>query len=226
MQAILGHLDLPPLSIWTGAWMGRAGLLAEFFSFFLIAPEILGPERLRGVEEALRKGLGSRHVVWGVILLLTAYLAVLSLVPVVLVLIFGRSLSHPAKGALLAVIFASAISDEVCRLAVAKTVPLVRRRHAIEIVKRMARVNWDLLNPLAFGGTARTSILQWMLWILGIPFHILGVVPFLILPAITLWLLGLAQKVLSGGASLRTFVFGTGALMLLGGIAAQIVTTF
>ena len=217
---------MPLLSIWTGAWVGRAGILAEICAFPLLAPEILGPERLKGVEEALRRGLGSRHVARGVILLLTAYLAVLSLAPVPLVLIFGRPLSYSAKGTLLAVIFASAISDAVSRLAVAKTVPVVRGRHVIEIVKRMARANWDLLNPLAFGRMARTSILQWMLWILGIPFHILGVVPFLILPAITLSLLRLAQKVLSGGASLRTFVFGSGALLLLGGIAAQFVATF
>jgi hypothetical protein len=39
-------------------WVGRAGILAEIVSFFLIAPEIAGPERLKGLEAALERWLG------------------------------------------------------------------------------------------------------------------------------------------------------------------------
>lgn len=36
-------------------WVGRAGILAEAVSFILIAPEIIGVERMRGLEERLER---------------------------------------------------------------------------------------------------------------------------------------------------------------------------
>jgi len=54
------------LSIWTGAWVGRAGILAELCSFPLLAPEILGEERLRGANKALKEWLTHREIPWWV----------------------------------------------------------------------------------------------------------------------------------------------------------------
>jgi hypothetical protein len=228
MQDILGHLDFPLLSIWTGAWTGRAGILAEMCSFFLIAPEILGAERLKGAEEALKKGLQSPFVLRGAVSVWTALFALLLIGPVPLVLILGRNLSLGGQVVLLAAIYVSAFSDLVCRFAVTQR-PLphhLKGGQMLRTLKRMASFSWELVNPFEFGRAVRPNSFQWVSWILGIPFHILETVPFLVAPAVTLALVRLGQNVLTGGTSLRTLVFGTGVVFLLGGILAQFVATF
>ena len=39
-------------------WVNVVGILFEFFSFWLVAPEILGEERLKSWEERLETGIG------------------------------------------------------------------------------------------------------------------------------------------------------------------------
>ena len=39
-------------------WLNRAGILAEAVSFLLIAPEIIGSERLRRAESAIETFIG------------------------------------------------------------------------------------------------------------------------------------------------------------------------
>lgn len=39
------------------AWLNRIGIILEFLSFWLAAPEILGEERLRALERGVERGL-------------------------------------------------------------------------------------------------------------------------------------------------------------------------
>jgi hypothetical protein len=46
-------------------WVNRVGIVLEFLSFWFAAPEILGEERLRAVEQGVEKGIGLLPAVVG-----------------------------------------------------------------------------------------------------------------------------------------------------------------
>jgi len=50
---------MPLLSIWTGAWVGRAGLLAQAVAVLLMAPQIAGETRMLRVESRLTEWAGA-----------------------------------------------------------------------------------------------------------------------------------------------------------------------
>jgi len=212
-------------------WVGRAGIIAEAVSFFLIAPEILGPERLKGAERALAEGLDSplmRRAAFGV---WAAFWIVLFL-PVSLVwwpiVVFVFGISWWKFGALLAAIHLSWFSSYVCRGVVRR--PLfdqpVESARLFDGLGRMARFSTVVLNPFEFGRIMKPSFSQWLFWMLGIPFHIVAFLSYFILPATIVALIHLQQRLLAGQNALRALVFGTGAFLLFGGLAVQFYATF
>jgi hypothetical protein len=141
-------------------WVNRAGILAEGVSFVLIAPEILGEERLRNVEEALKEWLGgvhqrTRRLFW-----------IRAVVALVFIIAMGLALS---------------------------AVPYPR----VPAVAALAVVGFGI-------GTAWASVDT----------------------QIVLVLVGAVRRLLTGPNRLRALVFGTGVVLLFGGLGAQFYATF
>jgi len=218
------------LSIWTGAWVGRVGILAEMCSFPLLAPEILGPERLKGVEETLRRGLESRVVQAG------AGLAWLALVVTVF---WGTILAATAtvgfsdvyvwEGPAAFTVWVVGLGANIrCRVAI-KEAHLVEHEtdeEELAIVPRwMARTSIIVLNPFKFARVRPTPWL-WVVWFLGIPVHLFNFVAYSIIPPGILAIVHLQQRLLASGVGLRSLVVGTGIVLFFGGMVAQFVATF
>jgi len=208
-------------------WVARAGILAEGVSFVLIAPEILGRERLKGAEEALRKGLESLAVqrtaivAWA-ILFVVVYVAAVA-PPAILL----PGLGWPNL-VLLGAAWVSLLSGHVCRDVVRRRIVEEKAEGAVLFARQgeLGRASTAVLNPLVFGRIVKPSYPQWIFWAVGIPFHFLWVVAYMILPTGLLTLIHLEQRLLARGVGLRSLVFITGVVMLFGGMVAQFVATF
>jgi hypothetical protein len=213
------------------AWVVRAGILAEIVSFFLISPEILGKERLKGAEEALRKGLANPAIDIGANL---AWVALIAVAWGVTGLLIGLVTSLVVPDLSLAILpiwmgalVVSILADFRCRLAVRPFIPEEEARAGeLRIVRRgYALVNLMILNPLRFA-RIRPSAFVWLCWLIGFPTQLFDFVAYSILPAVPLAFVHLQQRLLTGQDALRRLVFGVGVLLLLGGLAAQFFATF
>jgi len=141
-------------------WVGRAGIMAQAVSFLLIAPEILGEERLRNVEEALKEWLGGVHQRTRRLFWIRAVVALVFIISV------GLALSAvPYPG--------------------------------VPAVAALAVVGFGI-------GTAWASVDT----------------------QIALLLVGAVRRLLAGPDRLRALVFGTGVVLLFGGLGAQFYATF
>jgi hypothetical protein len=208
-------------------WVGRAGILAEGVSFFLIAPEVFGPERLKGAEEALRKGLGSLAVQRTAVLAWAILFVVVYLAEVTPLVIFLPGLGWPNL-LLFPTACLSLLSGHVCRNVVRRRLMEQKTEGAVLFARQgqLGRVSMAVLNPVVFGRIMKPSCRQWIFWGVGIPFHFLWVVGYIILPTGLLTLIHLEQRLLARGVGLRSLVFITGVAMLFGGMVAQFVATF
>lgn len=213
-------------------WVNRAGILAEAVSFFLIAPEILGPERLKGAEEALRNGMESLAVqrmaflAWGMLI------AVVLIVVGELVVGFLPPLGWP-NYILFPALSLSAVSGFVCRYAVLrrhlvqwKEIEQETERDWLFMLGRLAQTSLAVLSPRRFGRLIKPSWWQWVFWAIGIPLHFLFFVVMTAIPACLFALVHLQQRLLAGENRLRALVFGSGVLLLFGGLGAQFCATF
>jgi len=209
-------------------WVNRAGILAEIVSFFLIAPEILGEERLKGAEEALRNGMASATVrraaiaAWGVLYMVAFVAGTLPLV------ILHPNIGWPGFVLLNGAMLLSNFSMFVCRSVVDHRLAEQEAKGAVLFARQgeLGRASIAVLNPLAFGRIMKPSYRQWVFWAVGIPFHLLSFVGYVILPAGLLTLIHLEQRLLTGENRLRALVFGTGVLLLFGGLGSQFYATF
>jgi hypothetical protein len=136
-------------------WVGRAGILAEIVSFLLIAPEILGEERLRNAEEAFRIWLGGFH-------------------------------QHTRR-------FFSlwAVTTAVFFVAAALVISAATDRPAVLILGIGVGAAWASVDT-----------------------------------KIVLLLIAAVRRLLAGPNRLRALVFGTGVVLLFGGLGAQLYATF
>ncbi len=214
------------LSIWTGAWVGRAGILAELCAFPLLTPEILGAERLKGVERALRRGLDGPAVQAGAALL---WSALYYSTGVTLAVLLGRQipLAFPLRFTLFfGGMVVSGYSDVQCQNAVWRFLPQQPSSGELEVAPApRGRASTVVLNPLTFA-QIRPSARLWVLWVLGIPMHLWGYFSYRILPLPVLGLVGLQVRLVTKENGLRGLVFATGGGLLLGGLVAQFVATF
>jgi hypothetical protein len=209
-------------------WVGRAGILAEAVSFVLIVPEILGPDRLKGAEQALRNGMASPAVrraataAWGV-LYMVAFIA--GTLPFV---ILHPNIGWPGFVLLNGAVLLSNFSMFVCRSVVDRRLAEQEAKGAVLFARQgeLGRASIAVLNPLAFGRIMKPSYRQWVFWAVGIPFHLLSFVGYVILPAGLLALIHLEQHVLARGVGLRSLIVATGVVMFFGGMGAQFVATF
>jgi hypothetical protein len=213
-------------------WVNRAGILAEAVSVILIAPEILGPERLKGAEQALRQGMESRAVqrvaflAWGMLA------AVVLVVVIELVVDFLPPLGWP-NYILIPLFYVAIPSGFVCRYAVLrrhlaqwKEIEQRPERDWAFMLGRLTQTSLDVLNPRRFRRLIRPSWWQWVFWAIGIPLHLLFFVFATAIPASLLAFVQLQQRLLAGENRLRALVFGTGVVLLFGGLAAQFFATF
>jgi len=219
------------LSIWTGAWVGRAGILAEMCSFPLLAPEILGPNRLKRVEEALRSGLDNPSVRRAAI---AVWLVLFALVVIALDSVMPILFWHPSLLALIVTavasptVFFSIMFSAACRAFVRSRL----REQELEgdalhtIQGEMARATVIVLNVGQFRRVARPRWWEWGFWAIGIPFHIVAFVGYFIIPKGILAIVHLQQRLLASGVGLRSLVVGTGIVLFFGGMVAQFVATF
>jgi nitrogen fixation protein len=185
-------------------WINRAGILAEAVSFFLIAPEILGVERLQRAEdvleewfsnESLRKRVAD-HITW------LLYLGAL------IVILLGLFVFDPPlpKAALL-----------VC------AVPVGIGLVGLGLMKYSARLDEKAEKDEDEMGGHLYLICGWLLFLPALPVVVVfyqAIAGALIVP------MRLSRMLLTGEGRLRALVFGTGVLLLLGGMAAQFVATF
>jgi hypothetical protein len=229
MQAILGHLDSVLLSIWTGAWVGRAGILAQLCSFPFLTPEIMGRERLKRAEEALRKGLESAAVrrvaisVW-VGVFVVVYFAALSPVPMLF--------PHPSFLDFIAVVgflTFSAFFSFVFRGVVKHRLRGRQDDAANALFAEQglsARAVSVVLRPLEFKRVVQPSLVEWIYWAWSIPFDVIWFIVYVIVPKGILSVVHLQQRVLAAQHRLRRFVFGIGITLFFGGMLAQFAATF
>jgi len=203
------------LSIWTGAWVGRAGLLAESFSFFLIAPEILGEERLKGVDQALKGWLSGREIPLRVGYLLAGLVFAAPLA----VMLVGLTYWHfqlPVSAFIICFAFAGALLGAYLYLMVTGG-PLPREMDVFSV------------GPYHIPSVPRPGLLErvggLLLTILWSPLFVaalgtLALGKYANLPLeFAIWLM-------RGPKALRGLVFGTGVVLLVGGLLAQFVATF
>jgi hypothetical protein len=216
-------------------WVGRAGILAEAVSFVLIVPELLGPERLRGAEQALRNGMASAAVrraviaAWGVLYMGAFAAGSLAL----FVGVYPPGSPHPNIGwgwfmLLYGGMVVSRLSGFVCRSVVDHRLAERGAKGAALFARQgeLGRASIAVLNPLAFGRIMKPSYQQWVFWAVGIPFHLLSFVGYVILPGGLLTLIHLEQHVLARGVGLRSIIVAIGVVMFFGGMTAQFVATF
>jgi len=210
------------LSIWTGAWVSRAGILAEVLSFLLIAPEILGRERLnvaqQTLDELFRRMLRPSQI-W----------ATKRYVPVLPGLVSDDPDAELLAG-LASVIITVMYYAIYIPLLVAGSLP-DETLFALAILAGVLGANLVL-------GTAAVSLVRWKGSVttvryigygLGIPAApvtwTLAVVQGTIIFALRMLArAGVALLARPGG--LRGVVFSAGVLLLVGGLAAQFVATF
>jgi hypothetical protein len=234
MEAAAAHVDLALLSIWTGAWMARAGILAEMCSFPLLAPEILGAERLKRAEEAMRRGVASPSVqrgaaaVW-VALFLLVFIAI-TLLMWMLPILSGPEIFLPVALIVLGSGFAGAFSSNTCRVVVRNRLrkqKLLVDGDALFVAQgEMAQASRAVLNPLEFRRVMKPVLWEWVLWAFGIPFHVIAFVGYFIIPKGVLALVHLQRRLLASGVGLRSLVVGTGIVLFFGGMSAQLMATF
>jgi uncharacterized membrane protein YjfL (UPF0719 family) len=218
-------------------WVGRAGILAEAVSFILIAPEILGEERLKGAEKALRSGMANATVrrtmlaAWGglylgLFLVVVASVYTAEALPVI---ILQPNVFWAVFALVFVGMFVSYFSMWVCRAVVDHRLAEEEEAKGTVLFTRqgeLARASLVVLNPRAFGRIMKPSSRQWVFWAMGVPFHFMSFVGYVSLPGGLLALVHLQQRLLAGENRLRAFIFGTGVSLLLGGLAAQFYATF
>lgn len=215
-------------------WLNRVGILAEAVSFLLIAPEIIGIERLQRVERVMeawgRRTLLAPTKTWtearaastGPLRLLPdrpaprersglwemgsdlGYLLEMSLVIVLL------GLFSPFPYAIHAFFIASMLS------------------FASGTVVVIFGDEWYTKSSVS-GGRFRSrfvSLAIWVLAIVGMPTHWMRALSSTIGYLIVHGIVSASVRLLSGVDRLRAFVFGTGVLLLFGGMATQFAATF
>ena len=164
-------------------WLSRAGIVAEMVSFALVAPEILGTERLRRAEAKLESWAAGQRV-WLLTETKSWWSFPLFYLPSVLI-------------------------ASVFVLALLGVIPI-----------------WFVIIGLVFGIWALIGMIALELkvqhWLPILPF----VVSVVILITVPAFLLGEVGRFLRGDNRLRAFVFGTGVILLFGGLAMQLVATF
>ena len=82
-----------------------------------------------------------------------------------------------------------------------------------------------ILNPLSFA-RIRPSFFVWMCWLVGFPIQLFDFVAYSVLPPGIIGLAHVQQRLLTGQNALRGLVFGTGVVLLFGGLGAQFYATF
>jgi hypothetical protein len=194
-------------------WVNRGGILAEAVSFLLIAPEIIGIERLRGFEsrlETLLRGVGDQPVVarrtglfpfqlyrftprpLELLRLVTGWVALMAVLVVPTTLIGG---AFPIVFlVVLALGGAASILDPWLE-------KLDRPRRGVMWVRHLLRIAAAPVFAVGFGTSMVAS------------FAVIGAVRG-------------AARLLTGSDRLRALVFGSGVVLLFGGMAAQFVSTF
>lgn len=214
------------------SWMNRAGILAEALSFLLIAPEIVGIERVRRAEAVLERTLGP----------MSSYVASID----ARVAIRRKEGLLPRRGT-------TPIATNVERLSFLVGIPAVVWTAAYFLSWIWLRSSIvDLIFFVYMGGLSvmaipvalsRLPALASRLRNLPKLFRLVIIpVPFAAMVAIVLtaapsFLAGMvaftplycasgARRLLTGPDRLRSFVFATGVLLLFGGMAAQLIATF
>ena len=200
-----------------GDWLNRAGILAEAVSFFLIAPEIIGRERLRRVENALARwgetNLRGRWKLWtrgrvipflpglsskGSESLLADAALALSALAATWLFLLAAQLTRVS-----ALVYGAWAFSLSLMLGVAGIV-LIQVRGSNAVFRYAGYTLGTIALPAAWTLAALST---------GI---------FSVMRSA----LHLALKLLRGEDSLRALVFGNGVLLLFGGMAAQFAATF
>lgn len=201
------------------AWLNRAGLLAEALAFLLIAPEIIGHERLRRVEAAVidwgasrlsdptRTWTGEREAATGPLRLLPKRPPPR-----------GRSALWDIGDELGIVLYFVLLTTTVY---LSTSPPISWAVFSAAIASYLAGFTAILLLR-----SPRLTLLAWPLAAVGLPSHwgraFASDLCYFLVRAI----ISSSLRVLSGTDRLRALVFGAGVLFLFGGMGAQFVATF
>lgn len=201
--------------------MNRGGILAEAFAFVLVAPEIIGIERLRGVEDRLERLL--RRAPPRPKLSISSGFRQL---PVFWPLIEPSS-TNPVLATIAAVLGFAAVVIFFSALAVWDVLPTVVAAPVVAAIGVSSFVNMilslmaslDLRPPTTSRLHRAVTIAAVPAWV-TMAATVTLVYLVLVAPFLT------ATKVLEGPDRLRALVFGTGVVLLFGGMAAQFAATF
>lgn len=197
-------------------WLNRAGILAEAVAFVLIAPEIIGSERLRRAESAIED-----FIEW-----LAPYL-------------WGRRYPNRPYDVInfLAAIVLTGLAFTgtfLLSLYVRDTLPWIMWTtaallavYAIAATYQIIDALYILLSPRRprLSLAAYRTLHLWRL-LIGVPTKFVGLLAGFVLFYLVSFALEWAVRLLAGENRLRIFVFSTGVLLLFGGMTAQFAATF
>ncbi|OGO49926.1 MAG: hypothetical protein A2148_07800 [Chloroflexi bacterium RBG_16_68_14] len=202
------------------AWLNRAGILAEAVSFLLIAPEIIGLERLRRIETQMeewgKRNLSTRWPLWegGSIVPFLPGFSSSARESIIVDATFFLIMPFLTLGLVIGLVAISDTAREVGLLSLlAYTVSLAAGLISVEVVRR-SRSN---------------AIVRWIgysIGVLAIPGAFVLVVLSTGVFSLTIRAVSRSIRILAGEDRLRALVFGTGLMLLFGGMAAQFMATF
>jgi hypothetical protein len=219
-------------------WVNRAGILAEAVSFFLIAPEILGEERLRGAQRFLRVRLEDPHEVTSRLARLFSFVLLSGAFVASVVGLTVADLGIPRRvlmlGAVLtpAPIFGGLALFFELQVAVGEAQAYIERYARRTLFRRRA--------PLAFSQRLFVTLSTFVLSLVEVA-ALFGVaacgpvlallslgftIAFVLLSNVLYIPLMLALGLLRAPGGLRVVLFCTGAILLLGGLGAELYASF
>ena len=220
-SAVAGkRLEAPPLYAILrpvdAEWVNRGGILAEAISFLLIAPEIIGIERIRRAENRLEHLFGRRGS--------DAYIIVRGREPP-----FSPGFGAVEPGWLLYV--ALAIGTTAVMMGLLVLAFVIWGFDAGIWIGALGTLYLALLVTAVWAMRRRelSRLARLLVYLIMVPMIPPMWVSVLVAKGIHILLVGLiatATRLLRGPERLRALVFGTGVVLLFGGMGAQFVSTF
>lgn len=210
-------------------WVGRAGILAEIVSIPLIAPEILGPERLGRLEDWLESLMSQLRTDVGTL-------------PKPSFANFGRPMDdgqsgQPIEVATFLLLLLSMLPALAVMAIVAFALPAVLLYYTVSEAASVLFV-LGLLASICFWGFSFQILYEepnasraWQIagrlsMLPGMPggwaMFLAIAVSYRFMHIVVRW----GTTLLAGPDRVRALVFGTGALLLFGGLISQFVATF
>jgi len=202
-------------------WVGRAGIIAEAVSFILIAPEILGEQRCRRAERVLEGWLEKREplsILLSLALAAAAYGgAFVAIMLALTVWDVGVPRAVLIAGALL---FGGALVFPLLAVPSMLLAVYLKLRERDDSATRRVTGFWPVSWPRIGLGVLIALIVPF-----GPSAYVLLVVSVTLVSPVRLFLL-LASRLLQGPDRLRALVFGSGVVLLFGGLLTQFAATF